>query len=303
MVDKWAKLVSLILAGILIFSGCTGNGTQKEATAPGENKLTIATSFFPVYVTTINVVKDIPGVQVVNMTKPTTGCLHDYTLTTENMVTLEGADIFVVNGAGMEAFMDKVTEQLSGLKVVEAARGIELLKDDNGEENPHVWVSITNAIQQVKNISGQLSAIDPANASKYGSNAQSYIEKLEAQRDKMHRELDAVKNKNIITFHEAFPYFAKEFGFTIAAVIEREPDTAPTAQELEDTIDIIKESGIKALFAEPQYSSKAADTIALETGAKVYTLDPAVTGEANGDTEAYLKIMDSNLETLKEALK
>jgi zinc transport system substrate-binding protein len=120
----------------------------------------------------------------------------------------------------------------------------------------------------------------------------------------MHQELDLLPNKQIITFHEAFPYFAQEFNLKIAAVIEREPGAEPTPKEMEETIEKIKAAKIKALFAEPQYSVKAAEAIARETGAKVYTLNPAVTGEAKPEAiDDYIKIMEGNITVLKEALQ
>lgn len=305
---KLVKLFSLLLIGVIVLSGCgqsksTDGRTSLNSEETG-NKFTIVTSFYPMYISTINVTKDIRGVEVINLTEPQTGCLHDYQLSPDDLKTLEKANAFIINGAGMEAFINKVLSQQKDLKIVEASKGIELIKDDSGEENPHVWVSISNVILQVKNISEQLSYIDTVNASKYQSNADAYIKRLEALKDKMHKALDGIKNKDIITFHEAFPYFAKEFGFNIAAVIEREPGSAPSPKELEDTIRIVKDSKIKALFAEPQYSAKAADTIAAETGAKVYGLDPAVTGDAKPDAfDEYMNVMEQNLKSLQEALR
>ena len=304
---KLIRLLLVLVLSITVLSGC-GQSKGKDSlasNAEGEGgKLTIVTSFYPMYISTINVTKDIAGIEVINMTKPQTGCLHDYQLTPEDLKTLEKADAFVINGAGMEAFMDKVVDQQKNLSIIEASKDIELIVDENGEENPHVWVSISDAILQVRNISTQLSSIDSNNASKYQSNAEAYIKKLEALKDKMHKSLDGIENKNIITFHEAFPYFAKEFGLNIAAVIEREPGTSPSPKELEDTINIIKDSKITALFAEPQYPAKAADTVANETGVKIYSLDPAVTGDAKPDAyDAYLNVMEQNLKSLEEALK
>jgi len=308
MFAKLVKLISLITISALIVTGCGQTKTAEKqggsANAGTEKKFTIVTSFYPLYVSTINVTKGIPGVQVVNMTKPQTGCLHDYQLTPEDLKTLEKANAFVINGAGMEAFLDKVTKQQPQLKLVDASKDIALLKDEHGEENPHVWVSISNAILQVQNIAQQLSALDSAHADQYKRNAAEYIEKLSALRDTMHKSLDNVPHKDIVTFHEAFPYFAQEFNLHIVSVIEREPGTEPTPKELEDTIKQIKESNIKALFAEPQYSAKAAELIARETGAVIYTLDPAVTGEAKPDAyDDYLTIMQKNLKTLQGVLQ
>jgi zinc transport system substrate-binding protein len=107
-----------------------------------------------------------------------------------------------------------------------------------------------------------------------------------------------------VTFHEAFPYLAKEFKLNIVSVIEREPGTEPTPQELEDTIKQVKTLDTKVLFTEPQYSPAAAETIARETGAKIYQLDPVVTGEANeGAIDAYIDTMKKNMAVLKEALQ
>ena len=305
MHSKWLKVLCLMLVSLLVLSGCGPNNESKPTVSPTDgsgSKLTIATSFYPMYLFTLNVTKDVPNVNVISMTKPYTGCLHDYSVTPEDMRTMEGAGILIINGAGMESFMDKVTSQMGNLKIVEASKGIELIKGDGDVgDNPHVWLSISNAIKQVETIGDQLSSLDPDNAPKYRENTNVYVNKLKAQRDKMHQALDGIKSRDIVTFHEAFPYFAQEFNLNIAGVIEREPGSAPNAKELGETIDQIKRLKINALFAEPQYSAKAADTIATATGAKVYTLDPIVTGPMEAD--AYLNIMDSNLKTLQEALK
>lgn len=290
-------LVAVSIIGIINMTGCSAvenKGTHGD-------KFTVVTSFYPMYVFTKNVIGDIPRVELINMTQPQTGCLHDYQLIPADLKTLEKADTFVINGAGMEGFMDKVIKQRPDLNIIEAAKGMELLKDDSGEENPHVWVSISGAITEVKNIAEGLAAADSKNAASYRQNADKYVRLLEQQRDKMHQKLDNFNNKNIVTFHEAFPYFAKEFGMNIVAVVEREPGTEPSAGELAVLIDRIKGTKVKVLFAEPQYSKKAAESIAKETGARVYMLDPVVTGEKDAPADAYLKAMDQNLKVLEEA--
>lgn len=304
---RFFKFFAAAFIGVILLTGCSmsnSNISGNSKNSSSEKDLTIVTSFYPIYIHAINIAAGIPGVHVVDMTQPQTGCLHDYQFTTDDLMTLENAGIFVINGAGMESFMDKVVKQLPNLKIVEASKGINLIEDKVGgqeEANPHVWVSVSDAISQVKNIGEQLAVLDPDNASAYSKNTQNYIDKLTKLKDDMHSALDNVKSRDIITFHEAFPYFAREFNLNIAAVIEREPGSEPSAGELADTIDIVKSKGVKALFAEPQYSTKAADTISKETGAKVYTLDPAVTGP--DDPDAYINIMEQNLKVLEEALK
>ena len=298
----WAVLGAAILAACLLFAGC-GGAPAAQTQKAGDGTFHIVTSFYPMYIDVINLTDGVEGVTVTNMTKPQTGCLHDYQLTTEDMKTLEKADAFVVNGAGMESFLDKVIKMQEGMTVIDASRGIELMEED-GEANPHVWLSITKDIEQVKNIRDQLKEADPAHADQYEANAETYLAKLEVLKAEMHAALDDVPHKDIVTFHEACPYFAEEFGLHILGVIEREPGADPTPAELETTIEQVKELPVKVLFAEPQYSPAAAETIARETGAKLYSLDPVVTGEATPDAkDAYLDAMRKNMETLKEALQ
>jgi len=201
----------------------------------------------------------------------------------------------------MESFLDKAVGQLPRLQVVDASKGMALLKNGDGAgDNPHVWVSVSGAQRQVRNIERQLSQLDPSHAPLYQRNAAEYLAKLDALKAEMHEALKRAAGRQIITMHEAFPYFADEFGLQVAAVVEREPGSAPSAGQLAAIIDLVRRSGIRALFAEPQYPAQAAEAIARETGAAVYTLDPAVTGP--DDKDAYLRIMERNLATLRRAL-
>ncbi|MBR5914482.1 MAG: zinc ABC transporter substrate-binding protein [Selenomonadaceae bacterium] len=285
--------ISLIFVVIFFITGCGGN---KES-----DKVKIVTSFYPMYIDAVNIAGNVFGVEVVNLTSPQTGCLHDYQLTTEDMKTLETADIFIINGLGMESFLDKVTSARSDLKIIDASKSddIYLIKDGD-TPNPHVWMSITYSMNQVKAITKQLCEADPEHANDYKRNALDYLERLTYLRDEMHLALDNLPHKDIVTFHEAFPYFAAEFKLNIAAVIEREPGTEPTPQELAETIEKINSLPVKVIFTEPQYSPKAAETIARETGAQIFTLDPIVTGEESPN--AYIDAMMKNMLTLIKAL-
>jgi zinc transport system substrate-binding protein len=294
LIRNW--LLSLIVALFVPFGFMNGVIAQEK----GPEELKIVASFYPMYIMALNVAKDVPGVRVSNLTPPMSGCLHDHTITTDDMKKLADADIVVANGAGMESFLEKIVGQYPGISVVQLSEGIELIKGDSEEgDNPHVWVSVSEAIKEVNNLGISLEKIDPAHAELYRKNTQAYVGKLQMLRQRMHDVLSPYKGKKIITFHEAFPYFAQEFGLEIAAVVAREPGSEPSAKELADTIDIVRQAGIKALFSEPQYPALAAQTIARETGARVYVLDPVVSGP--DEMDAYMNIMERNLEVLKDA--
>ena len=298
---KKVIILALVVLTFTIIGGC---GSEKKNADVG-NTLKIVTSFYPMYLDTINITRGVSGVEVVNMTPPQTGCLHDYQLTPEDMKLLETADIFIVNGLGMESFLDKVIEARPNLKIINASDSPEIVPIMEGDEpNPHVWLSITYAIEQVKNISKQLCELDPIRANAYKRQTLDYVDELTTLRDELHISLTMLPNKDIVTFHEAFPYMAKEFGLNVAAVIEREPGTEPTPQELAETIEKINSLPVKVIFTEPQYSSKAAETIARETGAKIFELDPIVMGEAKPENSFdYIDKMLNNVMALAKALQ
>lgn len=291
---KKLKLVSVLTAFVIAVSGC-----GKEDEAVKSDLFLVVCSFYPVYIIALNVADGIEGVRVTNMIPPVTGCLHDYSATAADMKNLENAGIFLFSGAGMESFIDKIAGKYPLLKTAELSSGITLIKNVSGG-NPHVWVSVSNAIAMTRNCAAALSGADKKHADQYQKNAAKYIRELTELKSGMKAGLEKFSGKKIITFHEAFPYFAEEFNLEIAAVIEREPGSEPSAKELADTINLIRRTGIKSIFAEPQYPAASAGVIARETGAQVFTLDPAVAGE--NDKGAYIKIMKSNLSVLAGAL-
>ena len=297
------KICVIIMTGVLLLTACTAS--PDPLAIQEEEGTTIVTSFYPMYLHTINITKGIDGLEVINMTQPQTGCLHDYQLSPDNIKTLESADLFIINGGGMEGFMDKIISQIEDLKIIDASENIKLLEGEDGHDaNPHVWVSISGAIEQVDHIAKELGKLDEANKELYSKNAGKYIEKLEKLKKEMHESLDNLPNKNIITFHEAFPYFAQEFDLNIVATITEEANLEPSAKDLSDIISTIEDNKVKAIFIEPQFTSKSPDLISKESGVNLYSLDPIVTGDTTNNMEDdYINKMKENLKVLEEALK
>lgn len=266
--------------------------TVAAAAAP----LRIVTSFYPLHIAALNITSNVTDVSVTNLTPPMSGCLHDYQLTPADLARLVHADILIVNGGGLEAFLEKARRQAAHAQVIDASAGIALL---NG--NPHVWVSPELAARQAENIGAELARLDGKHADAYRRNAAAYAARLRALAEQMRAGLKELPARNIITLHEAFPYFAREFGFAVVAVVEREPGAEPGARELADTIALVREKQVRALFVEPQYPARSAEVIARATGARIAVLDPAVTGPVAAG--AYIQIMEKNLTELQRVLK
>lgn len=277
------------------------------------SSINLVTSFYPIYIITMNITDGIDGINVVTIANQNTGCLHDFQLQPEDIRNIEKADAFIINGAGMESFMDKVTNEIPNLKVIDSSLGIELIPNndndahhDHDEEhnhsnyNTHIWLSISNYIKQVENIRDSLISIDPNHKEQYKLNSEKYINELKILRDEINNGLENISSRDIVTFHNSFPYFAKEFNLNIAGVINSEPNSEPSAQELSNIIEIVNELSVKSIFVEPQYPLTTANIIANETNCKIYTLDSAVTGEVSKN--AYINAMHSNLDVLREAL-
>jgi len=296
-------ILSVVIVATLIY---TINVNQEK-----DSKFNIVTSFYPIHVAVLNITDGVEEITVTNLTQETTGCIHDYVLTTSELVTLAKADTLVINGAGMEGFMDKVISNFKNLDIIDASKGIETIHSEcnneadeheghNHEINPHIFVSVKNYIKQVQNICDELVKLDIVNKEKYEENTREYIQLLEELDRETLQITSDLEDKNIVTFHNTFDYFAKDYGLKVIGTIENEHGKTPSAGEMAELVEKINNNDVKAIFVEPDYSLKIVDTIAKETGIKVYVLNPVTSGEKNKDE--YISIMRENLEVLKEAL-
>jgi len=302
------KLVHAAAGALLLclLCGCSA--------ADGTGKMTIAASFYPMYVFAENVAAGVPGAEVVRLTDNDAGCLHDYQLKTRDMAMLEEASALIVNGGGMEPFMDKIAQQRPQLPVIDAGAGIELLcaqeahdhdahdhDHDHGAYNAHMWLNPKLAIRQVENIAEGLATADAENAQAYRDNAAKYIARLRALDEEIAALLAPYAGREIVIFHESFAYLADAYGLVVAGVIAGDSGEEPSTRRIAGICDLVKETGVSALIIEPQYPARAAETIARETGAAIYTLDPVVSGD--GALNSYETLMRNNAQTLAEALK
>ena len=170
---------------------------------------------------------------------------------------------------------------------------------DHGGQDPHIWLNPVYAQLQAKNIANALSNSDPMNKNYYQSNAEIYIKELDLLDSKIRTDLSGCKT-DFITFHDAFSYFAEEYGLTQHTIVaSTDPHGDVTPKTLEKIISTAKKLNIKVIFAEESTSTKTSQVIADEIGGKVLVLSPL---EVVSDEEDYVSKMTQNLENLREAL-
>ena len=115
--------------------GASNASDSAKNTDEADDMLTVVTSFYPMYIATLNIVDGVEGVRLENLSEPQTGCLHDFQLTPEDMKLLSTADVFVINGGGIESFMSDVAKAYPKLDVVEACEDVVLLSDDDADSD------------------------------------------------------------------------------------------------------------------------------------------------------------------------
>ena len=274
---------------------------------------TVVTSFYPVWIMTLNLTRGLEDhVTVRNLAAPSVGCLHDYQLQTSDMKVLSGADAFVVNGAGMEAFLPEIARALPHLPVIEASEGIDLLENGDAVEileseeeevNSHLWLDPVRAVRMAENIAAGLVRLMPEEESVISANLQDYRSRLETLDQQLREGLEDLPRRDIVTFHEAFPYFAAAYGLHVVAVVSKEPGEVLTPAQMSVLVREIIRLGNPPLFVEPQYTDLSAQTLSRETGSSVWSLDPMVTGpEEDVPFDYYETVMLRNMDTLIEAL-
>ena len=230
-------------------------------------------------------------------------CLHDYSIQVSQMRAIENAQVIVISGAGLEAFLENALHYAE--YVIDASECVPLICEEDHahshethhhEEDPHIWLSPKNAMQMCRNICKQLCILYPEHKQQFEINLNSLLKKLEALQNYGEQTLENLASRNLITFHDGFAYFADCFNLTILKSIEEESGSEASARDLLELIRLVDESDVPAIFVESNGSRSAAEIIARETGVKIYTLDMAISGES------YFDAMYKNIDTIKEAL-
>lgn len=287
-------VVITVVSGLLTNIYVRESGSKQE-----EQTLTVVTSFYPMYIAALNVIGDTDGVHLQNLSEPQTGCLHDFQLTPEDMKLLSKADVFIINGGGIESFMKDVAKSYPDLTIIEASEGIDLLEDE-GEENAHAWMSVATYEEQVNHIAEGLAAADEKHASDYQKHADAYTVKLDALKERQQKVAEKIKGQSVILFHEAYDYVADDYGLDVAYVLDLDEERQVSAGEVADVLAAVRDDHVKYILAEELYGKSMGDTVEKETDAKVIYLDALNRGDY--DADSYIKGMSANIDLIEQYL-
>ncbi len=295
MKHKYVFAAVMLLVLMLAEIGLTNLYVRYEKGSQENQSFHVVTSFYPVYVAAKNIIGDCEGVTLENLSEPQTGCMHDYQLTATDMKVLAGADAFVINGGGIESFLSGVAARYPSLSVLDACERVRLLED-----NAHAWMSISDYMIQVQTISDGLCGLDAVHRQVYQDNTRTYLEKLEALRKEQTELAAGITPQNIIIFHEAFAYTARDLGLTVTGQMDLDEERQVSAGEVADILAGIREHEAGLVLAEELYGKEMGDMVSAETGLKVVWLDTCVRGTYEADS--YLKAMEQNLKLLRDAV-
>ena len=288
------KFIALLMAFILIlslFSGCTKHDSAQ-----------IAATTLPVYQFTSRLCEGT-GISVTRLITESVSCLHDYSLSVSQVRAVEEAQVVIISGAGLEGFMDDLLGSVPS--IIDSSAGIPLLgcedaheseHDHHHEADAHIWLSPANAKIMAANICAGLRKQFPDHADAFSRNLSALHDELDALQTYGQAQLKDLNCRDLITFHDGFSYFAHSFDLHILEAIEEESGSEASAQELIHLIELVEEHQLPSVFIEANGSVSAADIIARETHASIFTLDMAMAGDS------YFDAMYHNINTIKEAL-
>lgn len=297
-------LLVLVVSLIVAACGGTGSGTGGQTPVPGALRVVATTTVLA------DLVREVGGDLVsVESLVPRGGEVHTFDPTPTAVQRVAQAGLIVANGLGLDDWLTAIaTDAGTGAPVVRLAEnlpGVTYLTGGaaGGTTNPHLWLNVAYASTYVNRIEAALAAADPPNAAAYRGNADAYRTRLAALDTDIRTRIEALPaaSRVVVSFHDAFPYFAAAYGLTVVGSIVDSPGQDPSAGTIADLVTKIRASGARAIFAEAQFSPKLAQTIGGETGATVVTdLYTDSVGDAPADT--YEGMMRSNADRVVAAL-
>jgi ABC-type Zn uptake system ZnuABC Zn-binding protein ZnuA len=231
---------------------------------------------------------------------------HTYEARPQDAEKLARADILFRVGLGLEEWLDPVVQNAGNarLVVVQAAAGTDGIIAGDAEHktgNPHIWLDPELAKTGIDNLVNALVRADPQGENLYRGREQAYFRRLDSLSAAIRAEVAGLPDRRFVSFHDAWPYFARRFGFEIAANVEPIPGQEPSARQIARLVDLIRRERIKAIASEPQLPSALPDMLARETGLRVVVMNPLGGGLDSGTD--YVNMLGAIADSLAAALR
>jgi zinc transport system substrate-binding protein len=292
-----AIAATLVIAGIAVLAV---SAFRSDVPAQGPSRLPVVATIYPWGFVAGRVGGAFVDVTVVT---PPGAEPHDYEPSPHDIVVSRGARLFLLNGNGMDAWAEKIEPDIakSGAETITfAARAPQI----GAGQNPHVWLDPVFMQTAAGLVRDALIRLDPAHASDYRSNADTFVSDLMALDGEFRTGLAQCSQHDIVVPHDAFRYLAARYGFTTIAITGNSPDEDPYPKQLADVADLVRAKGITTVFTETLASPRLSETVAAETDAKTMVLNPVegLTAADQGNGKTYLTIMRDDLANLRTAM-
>ena len=293
---------SLVLVFLIGLAACESRPPQGQPAVP--QKLTVVTTLTVL----ADMIQQVGGDKIqVKALVPPGGEVHTYQPTPDDIKAVAQARIVFYNGAHLEEWIDETIRSAGkpDLPIAVLSQGLPVISEDGGEPNPHLWLDVANAKAYVEKIRENLGNVDTANAAHYADRAKAYLAQLDELDKWILAEVEAIPKarRKLVTFHDAFPYFARRYGFTLHGFLVASPGKEPSARELTQLARRIKGAEVPAVFAEAQFNPKAMEVLARDTGVKVVTNLYNDSLSPGPEANSYMALMKHNVSQIVNALK
>lgn len=316
---KFINIIMIITLLLLVITGCSTTDDKKTNYSQDNtnNKINIITTLYPYY----DFSKIIGGEKVeVYLILPPGTEAHTYEPKPSDIIKINEADIFIYNGANMDAWVNDILEGLNNkeLIIIDASTYVDLIKteeheadnaekeDDNIDYDPHIWLSFKNDIKIVNGIKDALIKKDNTNSAFYNSNTIEYNKKLEILDEEYTSTIKSCNKKTFLTSgHNAYAYLAKSYNLTYIALYSISADSEPTPSKVAEIVNTAKEENISYLLIEEKMNQKLSNAISEEINITPIIFNPGhnLLKEEFDNNITFIELMDENLKTLKIVLE
>ncbi len=287
------RVLPALVLGTLALTGCAA------PTRSADSRVHVVAAFYPLAYAAQQVGGD--RVTVETLTKPG-GEPHDLELLPRQILDIQDAAL-VVHLSHFQPAVDAAVAAHAAERSLDVAEAADLLtlteEHDHGAVDPHFWLDPTRLAAVGEAIADRLAQADPAGAAAYRANAAAFTAQLTTLDAEVETGLATCTNRDLVTGHSAFGYFAERYGFTQEPISGLSPDLEPRASDLAHVVEFVREHDVRTIYAETIASPLITQALARETGARIAVLD-TVEGISDESAAAdYPGVMRANLATLR----